>query len=150
VTNTLESILFDMGIEVVPTNAAAGNMQTHAGQILLKIFKRHGQGHLIMVLRTITESAGNQRALKSPIILAISDLLRTQPAWADRGLAWIEAFDDIDLNALMKQAQANRRAVPLREAICTQLFERLSTALGSPAKARRLRPATLAVASPAN
>jgi|UPI0003FD46DA hypothetical protein len=47
------------------------------------LFER-GAGHLRLVLRMIVESAGNQRALKSPIIYAVSDLVATQPAWADR------------------------------------------------------------------
>ncbi|WP_143274187.1 hypothetical protein [Bradyrhizobium canariense] len=126
-----------MGIEIVPTTARPGNNRTCAGATLAAIFDAHGPGHLTLVLRTITESSGNERALKAPIIWAVSDLIAAQPAWADLGLRWIEAFDDVDLLALMRQAQPNRQAVQLRAAICTLLFERLSAALGRPAKAVR-------------
>ena len=74
---------------------------------------------------------------RRPIIWAVSDLIAAQPAWADLGLRWIEAFDQVDLLALMRQAQPNRQAVQLRAAICTLLFERLSAALGSPRKTVR-------------
>ncbi|QOZ11877.1 hypothetical protein [Bradyrhizobium sp. CCBAU 51765] len=96
------------------------------------IFDEYGAGHLTLVLRTITESSGNERALKAPIIWAVSDLIAAQPAWAELGLRWIEAFDEVDLLGLMRQVQPNRQAVQLRAAICTLLFERLSVALGWP------------------
>jgi hypothetical protein len=131
---SLESICHDLGIEVVPTTVRPGNNQTCAGATIAAIFNEHGAGHLTLVLRTITESSGNERALKAPIIWAVSDLIAAQPAWADLGLRWIEAFDQVDLLALMRQAQPNRQAVQLRAAICTLLFERLSAALGAPGK----------------
>lgn len=134
-----DSICQDMGIEIVPTTVRPGNNRTCAGATIAAIFDAHGPGHLTLVLRTITESTGNERALKAPIIWAVSDLIAAQPGWADLGLRWIEAFDDVDLLALMRQAQPNRQAVQLRAAICTLLFERLSAALGSPAKAKLYR-----------
>lgn len=130
-----ESICKDMGIEVVPTTARPGNNRTCAGATIAAIFDEHGPGHLTLVLRTITESAGNARALKAPIIWAVSDLIAAQPGWADLGLRWIEAFDGLGLTEIMQRAQANRKAVQLRAAICTLLFERLSATLGRPGKA---------------
>lgn len=135
------SICLDMGIEIVPTTVRPGDRQTCAGATIAAIFEEHGPGHLTLVLRTITESAGNERALKAPIIWAVSDLVAAQPAWADLGLRWIEAFDEVDLIGLMRQAQPNRQAVQLRAAMCTLLFERISAALGTPAKAVRKTPA---------
>ncbi|MCK1568706.1 hypothetical protein IVB08_33105 [Bradyrhizobium sp. 173] len=132
-----DSICHDMGIEIVPTTVRPGDNQTCAGATIAAIFDQHGAGHLTLVLRTITESTGNERALKAPIIWAVSDLIAAQPAWADLGLRWIEAFDAIDLIGLMRQAQPNRHAVQLRAAICTLLFERLSVVLGQPGKGTR-------------
>lgn len=129
------SICRDLEIEIVPTTVRPGNNQTCAGATIDAIFDEHGAGHLILVLRTIVESAGNERALKAPIIWAVSDLIASQPDWTNRGLEWIEAFDAVDLTDLMRRAQANRKAVQLRAAICTLLFERLSEALGCPRKA---------------
>ncbi|UPJ78565.1 hypothetical protein IVB16_27340 [Bradyrhizobium sp. 183] len=129
-----DSICHDMGIEIVPTTVRPGDNQTCAGATIAAIFDQHGAGHLTLVLRTITESTGNERALKAPIIWAVSDLIAAQPAWADLGLRWIEAFDEVNLLALMRQTQPNRQAVQLRAAVCTLLFERLSGALGWPGK----------------
>jgi len=132
-----DSICQDMGIEIVPTTVRPGNNQTCAGATIAAIIDEHGPGHLTLVLRTITESAGNERALKAPIIWAVSDLIAAQPAWADLGLRWIKVFDNVDLLALMRQAQPNRQAVQLRAADLTLLFERLSVVLGRPEKGVR-------------
>lgn len=122
----------DLEIEIVPTTVRPGPNQTCADATLTAILNEHGPGHLTLVLRTIVESAGNERALKAPIIWAVSDLILTQRAWADRGLEWLEAFDDIDLLGLMRAAQPNRKAVQLRAGICTLLFGRLSKTFAVP------------------
>jgi hypothetical protein len=76
----------------------------------------HGDGHVIITLRTIVESSGNERALTAAGIQGVSDLVLAHPSWPDHGLAWIEAFDNIDLIELAKMAKANCKAVPKREA----------------------------------
>lgn len=72
----------------------------------------HGEGHVFITLRTIVESSGNERALTAAGIQGVSDLVLAHPSCPDRGLAWIEAFDDIDLIDLATKAKANRKAVP--------------------------------------
>jgi hypothetical protein len=121
------SICSSLEIEIVPTTVRPSKEQTCAGATLAAILEPHGPDHLTLVLRTIVESVGNERHLKR----RSSWLCRT---WANRGLCWIEAFDEIDLLALMRRAQPNRKAVQLRPAICTLLFERLSAVFGRPPK----------------
>lgn len=84
------------------------------------------QGHLIITLRTIVESSGNEYALTAPAIWRVSDLVLAHPSWSEHGLAWIEAFDNIDLLDLAKKAKANKKAVPARVAMATMLYERLA------------------------
>ena len=131
------SICSSLDIEIIPTSVRPGKNQTCADATMAAVFKQYGPGHLTLVLRTIVESVGNERALKAPIILAVSDLVATQPSWAGLGLRWIEAFDSIDLMELMHSARSNKKAVPLRAGICTLVFERLSLALGRPARTNR-------------
>jgi hypothetical protein len=54
-------------------------------------------------------------------------------------LAWIEAFDNIDLTELAKMAKANRKAVPKREAMTAMLYERLALIFDPPQKPRRVK-----------
>jgi hypothetical protein len=135
--DAVDAILADLQIAVIPTNQTRGPMQTKARQILRAIFRDHGEGHLILLLRTITESNGNELALIAPCLLAVSDVMRAHPAWPNRGLQWIEAFDNIDLVAMQKTASANRKASPQRGAIATMLYERLAPAFVPP---KRVRP----------
>jgi hypothetical protein len=100
----------------------------------------HGEGHLIITLRTIVESSGTERALTASGIQGVSDLVLAHPSWPDHGLAWIEAFDNIDLIELAKMAKANRKAVPKREAMAAMLYERLAPIFDPPPKARKHRP----------
>lgn len=130
-TPSLESNCRNLGITAIPTKQYRRPRETHAGESLQWIFDRHGEDHLIMTLRAITESTGNDRALIAPVINALSDIIAAHPAWAERGFAWIEEFDNIDLLDLAAAAKANRKAVAPRAAIATMLHSLLSPVLDS-------------------
>ena len=59
-----------------------------------------GSGAVTLLVRTITESTGNEDALIEPIISAVSFCMR--PEWTAKGLAWIEAFDQIPLESILQ------------------------------------------------
>jgi hypothetical protein len=82
-----------------------------------------GESHLRDVLLSIVESAGNDRALTAPVILAVSDILLAHPNWF--GSDWLAALDKIDLGALHESVKPNRQAVQPRSAIAAMLFEQL-------------------------
>ena len=84
-----------------------------------------------------TSLSGNECALTAPAIWGVSDLVLAHPSWPDHGLAWIEAFDEIDLIELAKVARANRKAVPKREAMAAMLYERLAPIFDPPAPRKR-------------
>jgi hypothetical protein len=54
-------------------------------------------GRIVMVLRCITESTGNEGSLCKPVLSAVSSAIRP---WEDRGLELVEAFDQIGLTQL--------------------------------------------------
>jgi hypothetical protein len=62
-----------------------------------KVIRYHGEAHATLLIRTITESEGNELALIEPVIGAVSQVMTWKPQWADKGLAWIEAFDHLPL-----------------------------------------------------
>lgn len=130
--STVESICPDLGITIAQCHEPTGPLRTKAGQTLRRMLVEHGEGHLIITLRTIVESSGNERALTASGIQGVSD-----PSWSDHGLAWIEAFDNIDLVELAKMAKANRKAVPKREAMAAMLYERLAPIFDPPRKLRK-------------
>jgi hypothetical protein len=80
-----------------------------AGEILQQILDRHAQDHLILTLRTITQSTGNQRALIAGNLGRVRD--HRSPSGVDgEGLCWIEESDNIDLLDLAAAAKVNRKA----------------------------------------
>ena len=113
-------------IEMLPTSVRRGAMQTHAGRIIARLIQRHGMGHATITLRAIVESIGNETEVREETIHAMSDIIIARPDWANRGLAFIEAFDDIDLKALRAKAKALKIPCPSRFLLGVLLHERLA------------------------
>ncbi len=114
-----------LGIELLPAIRNAGNFQTKAGMVLRSIYLSHGEGHLILTLRSIIESDNNAGEIREYTIRAISDLILAHPTWADSGLRWLEAFDKIGLRDLRKEARENRHAVAQRFGLATLIYREL-------------------------
>jgi hypothetical protein len=129
-TPQLASILADLDIEPVDTRVRRAPGQTCATATMDRLLADHGAGHVILTLRTIMESENNRMELVAPTILAVSDMILAHPTWPETGLAWLEAFDGIDLGALRGMAKANRKAAQPRAAIGTMLFIHLSQTFG--------------------
>jgi len=123
-TPALASICSSLGIEVVPTNERRGPRTTHAVVTMERLLSNYGSGHLVLVLRTIVETGHNANALAEPIIFAVSDVALAQPQWVASGLAWLEAFDSIDLVELWGHAKIGGTPGP-RQTIAALIIDRL-------------------------
>jgi hypothetical protein len=80
---------------------------------LQTIAEKHGEEHLTLVLRTILESEGNRDALFEPIISGVSSAIIFNPEHVEKGLAWIEAFDQVPLRRifdLMRELEYFRKS----------------------------------------
>jgi hypothetical protein len=64
------------------------------------MFGKDAQGHVVMTLRCITESEGNENALSEMMVRAVSNAIGP---YKDRGIDLIEAFDQIPLNGIFEQ-----------------------------------------------
>jgi hypothetical protein len=118
-------------IEILPTCVNRSRPgQTHAGNVMLRIMRNHGAGHLTVVLRAIIESEGNATKLRAETIWAISDCILARPDWERQGLAFLEAFDAIDLKDLRKRAKAILPRHGARVVLGVLLWERLREAFG--------------------
>ncbi|MBR1211109.1 hypothetical protein [Bradyrhizobium sp. JYMT SZCCT0180] len=71
-------------------------------QRLQRLIYLHGPEHVTLLIRTITESEGNEDALIEPIINAVSWVMVRRRDWTDKGLAWLEAHDAIPLLAILE------------------------------------------------
>lgn len=126
----LHAILSELGINLIPTTARRHPGDTKCAEVLQSLLERHGEGHLIMLLRTITESARNRMALVEPVIRAVSSIMLARPDWPDKGLEWLEAFDEIDLCHLWEEAKLDQGAPAPRLGVEARLNDRLRVIFG--------------------
>jgi hypothetical protein len=84
-------------------------------------------------LRAITESEGNATELRAETIYAISDCILARPDWEKRGLAFLEAFDAMDLKALRLRAKGILPKHKARVVLGVLIWERLRQAFGEAA-----------------
>lgn len=123
-SDRLADLCAEFGVEIVAANESARRPgQTCAGRILQKVLLDEGEGHLRDVLTTIIETQNNKTMLVRPVILAVSDVLRTYPSWY--GGKWLEVFDDIELAEFYETAKRDREGVAVRAAITSRLIDRL-------------------------
>ena len=120
-TDDLAAILSDLGIRVVHRNAYREPMDTNAAETMQRIMDRRGDGHLVMVLRSIAETVNNKRELVAPTLWAVSDTISAHPDWAG-STDFLDALDAIDLSMVRAIAKENRRGSPLRHAINTMIY----------------------------
>ncbi|GLK68106.1 hypothetical protein [Hansschlegelia plantiphila] len=135
------------GVRIVPRRKRRHGRETHARQTLTKLASECGPGHVLFVLRAIAENDRNKAALWSEIIWAVSDIVIMRPDLADRGLAFMEALDGIDLNELRLAAKAMRIGAA-RDVLRVMLAERLAKALLLRETATRLRASLRAAELP--
>lgn len=124
--SSIAKICANLGVEIIPANKSIGPGRTTAGATLRTILENRGEGHLTLLLRTLMETEGNGAHINEFSLWAISDVMLAHPEWPDKGLAWLDAFDKIDLGDIRAQARQNRDAVPQRHGIASALHRELS------------------------
>ena len=131
--SSFAQILNEFRVQAIPTAAARGPFQTHAGKTLENIYEDHGEAHLRDVLTCLTEAENNAMALVAPVITAVSDVLRAHAGWWERDAsAWLEVMDRTDLVQLHWFAKGNLRAVPAPKAVATLLYGHLAAVFDPP------------------
>jgi hypothetical protein len=134
---TLADICDELGIKIVTVSESARKPgQTCAGKIMQKVLHDEGEAHLRSVLITITETENNKRMLVRPVILAVTDVLRTYPSWF--GDQWLNLFDKIELSDLYEEAKRDREGIAPRNSIAARLIDRLRPHFDVPPQARLL------------
>lgn len=132
-------ICADVGITLIGKSERPKAMETRAHGALHGLVSI-GEGHARFVLRTICETnEGSQRAISASVVGAVSDLVRTQPEWADSP-HWLEFFDRINLEN-MYFAAGMCAAVSRREFITAVLFQYLFVHFANLERDEEPRPA---------
>jgi hypothetical protein len=97
-----------------------------------KRFPRRGEDQVIMLLRSIAESANGAEALTLPIIRAVSGCLYDR--WTDRGLEWLEAMDAVPLLGIFQTLSDLGLQDRLEDAIRFKLTQILGSPFAPPTK----------------
>ncbi|MEO1103878.1 MAG: hypothetical protein AAFW98_09155 [Pseudomonadota bacterium] len=140
----LKAILDEFHVRIVPTNIKRRPRSTHAGTVLLKHLKAHGEDHMRALLTCVVETQDNESALISPIISATSRLLLAHAHWWESNpTAWLEVFDATDLVDLYQFVKGNQREVSSPEAIAQELYQRLVVHFGDPMAPKPKRPPSI-------
>lgn len=129
-TDALASICDELEIRVIAANVTRVPGTTKCALTLERILRKYGEGHLILLLRTIMESDNNKMALVEPVIWAVSDVMLANPRWPAKGLEWLAAFDEIDLCDVWVDSKQANGAPPERHGVASKLTELLQRKFG--------------------
>jgi hypothetical protein len=132
-----DELFEELGIKRLAFNERSGPclLHTFCGPIVEKLIRDFGVAHARSVLIAITQTGDNGDQLVRPVILAMSDVIRSHPAWPETGSAWLLALDKIRLRELRAKAKATK--IKPREAIATLLCVELAPMLVSPKESSR-------------
>jgi hypothetical protein len=113
--------------------------QLHIGGL----FDQDRTGHVVLTLRCIVESEGNDGALSEMILRAVSGVIGP---YEDRGLELVEAFDQIALLGVLEQMRAleyfyEKEAASALERILKHKLQRLLPSPQPPPSKEELREA---------
>ena len=107
---------------------------------IARCLKLYGRETLITALQCVTQTTNNRPgALSARMIKALCEVLHGDQARRDSGLALLEAFDKIDLQALQRAASATAasKQIDADLALCDQIRSELNRLLPSEATKRR-------------
>jgi hypothetical protein len=143
---SIAKLCADVGVEIVPRTGELAAGQLCAVETLRELYKKHGQDHLVMLLRTFVESRPeNAAAMSEDMLMALSEVILANPAWVETGMRWLEVFDEIDLDQIRLEAKQNRPLVFQRSTIIALVLRDLRQAFGNVASLTPQQPRSRAM-----
>jgi len=127
----IQSLCDEYGIRIIDKHRYPEPGETRAVETLARIYRRHGEGHLRLVLSTLME-AGNHKLLLDEVGLwMVSDMVCACQALIEREAgAWLETWDHIPAGELQFMCQDLRGLIPQRFALGGMVYERLYRRFG--------------------
>ncbi|WP_287139135.1 hypothetical protein [Mesorhizobium sp.] len=133
----VQALCDELGIKIVDRHRYPEPGEARAVETLARIIRRHGEGHLRLVLSTLAETDNNKGQLDEVLFWAASDMVRACPEILKRRAGdWLTMWDVCPLGELQFIAQDLRGVVPLIFAFVGMLYERVVKAFGPRASSR--------------
>lgn len=128
---TVHQICAEFGITIIDGHRYPELGETRALVTLERIMRRHGEGHLRLVLSTLAETANNKVLLDEVGLWMASDMIRACASIVERRAAdWLQAWDQMPVGELQFVCQDLRGVIPQRYALAGMVFERLYRRFG--------------------
>ncbi|TCN30141.1 DUF3102 domain-containing protein [Sinorhizobium americanum] len=119
----VRSICAEFDVEIIPANEMPVPGQTRAAGTLSRILAKHGDGHLRLVLATLSETKGNQGLITETSLWATSDLVRACSKWIEEDAsAWFDAWDKIPLGFILWHVQELAGKSHMRHALAGAMY----------------------------
>jgi hypothetical protein len=116
------------GIKIVK-GSPGDELETASINVIERLIKLHGVGTMTMTLRIFVEThPANLHQLSRVCVTAVNAVCRLRH-YTDRGLAFLEAFDHIDIGALHQRAESFRLQHPVWATLATLVIDELRAAL---------------------
>lgn len=127
----IQRLCDEFGIRVIDKHRYPEPGETRAIETLARIYRRHGEGHLRLVLSTLME-AGNHKLLLDEVGLWMcSDMVLKCRGLIERDAsAWLEMWDRIPAGELQFMCQDLRGVIPQRFALGGMIYERIYRRFG--------------------
>jgi hypothetical protein len=127
----ITAICQEFGVEIVPGHRYPDIGQTRAIETMNRIWKRYGEDHLRMVMRTLCETANNRACLDEVALWSASDLVRAcAPIIEAQASEWLDFWDRCPVGELQFWTQDLRGLVPQRHALTGMIYERVVRRFG--------------------
>lgn len=98
----VKAICAEFEIEIIPSNEYPKPGQTRATASIDRIMQKHGEGHMRLVLATLSETKGNQGLITQTSLWATSDLILACKEWVENDpTSWFDAWDKIPMGFLL-------------------------------------------------
>lgn len=121
----------EFDIRIVPKHRYPGPGETRAVATLDRIWRKHGEEHLRLVLTTLVETANNKILLDEVGLWMASDMVRKCRAIIDdRAGDWLDLWDAIPAGELQFVCQDLRGVVSQRAALGGMIYERIYRRFG--------------------
>ncbi|RWX74439.1 hypothetical protein EPK99_24970 [Neorhizobium lilium] len=98
----VKAVCDEFDIEIIPGNDYPKPGQVRATATIDRIMAKYGEGHMRLVLSTLSETKGNHGLMTQTSLWATSDLIRACQEWVDADVSsWLAAWDQIPMGFLL-------------------------------------------------
>lgn len=119
----VRAICAEFSIEIIPGNEYPKPGQTRAVQTIGRLLARYGDGHVRLVLATLSETKGNDGLITQTSLWATSDLILACSEWVESDpSSWFDAWDKIPMGFILWHVQELAGKSHMRHALAGAMY----------------------------